>query len=67
MKLSRRGVFALAGAGVLAAPALAQAQTQATPTRDALAAARDANRKSGEKLAQFAIPMSAEPAFVFHP
>lgn len=65
MKLSRRGLLALAGAS--AGQAMAQvAQPPATPASpDLVAKARDENRQSAENLTKFEIPMSTEPAFVF--
>ena len=62
MKLSRRTMLALAGAG----SALAQTPA-APPTAPAhpLEKAREENRHSAESLTQFAIPMSTEPAFIF--
>jgi hypothetical protein len=65
MKLSRRGILALAGAGVALE---AVAQTPAAPAdvnADPVAKAREENRRSADKLAKFDIPMSTEPAFVF--
>ena len=65
MKLSRRTILALAGAGA------ALAQTPAAPSgasaspADALEKAREENRRSAEDLAKFDIPMSTEPAFIF--
>jgi hypothetical protein len=60
MKLSRRSLFALT------AVALAQTATPppATPA-DRLEKARADNLKSAEKLTQFQIPMSTEPALQF--
>jgi hypothetical protein len=60
MKLSRRSLLALTGV------ALAQTTPPppATPA-DRLEKARADNLKSAEKLTQFQIPMSTEPAFVF--
>jgi hypothetical protein len=66
MKLSRRGLLALAGGGV----ALSQVPPATPPTTgkpDPLTAAREENRRSAEILAKFEIPMSTEPAFVFRP
>ena len=65
MKLSRRNLLALAGAGVAAAQT-----TQPTPpapsTPEAkVASARDDNRKSAERLTGFEIPIETEPAFSF--
>jgi hypothetical protein len=62
MKLSRRTLLALAGAGTVLA------QTPAPPPAaplDPVDKARQENRHSAETLAQFAIPMSTEPAFTF--
>jgi len=62
MKLSRRSMLALAGAGA------ALAQTPAAPpaaATDPLEKAREENRHSAESLAKFEIPMSTEPAFIF--
>jgi len=56
----------LALAGVSAGLGHGAAQTPPNaPKPDALAAAREENRLSAEKLAKFEIPMSTEPAFVF--
>ena len=63
MKLSRRGVLALAGAGMAAL----KAQSPPALPADRLATARENNRKGADKLAQFAVPMSTEPSFVFRP
>lgn len=68
MKLSRRNLLALAGTGAALMEAAAQAQdaqpAPATPEAR-LAAAREDNRQSAERLAKFDIPMSTEPAFSF--
>lgn len=64
MKLSRRGILALAGAGA----GLAQQPPAPPPANpDPLAKAREENRRAAETLAKFDIPMSTEPAFVFRP
>jgi hypothetical protein len=67
MKLSRRGILALA----VASQAIAQTPPPAVPPTgtkpDPLAAAREENRHSAEALANFDIPMATEPAFVFRP
>lgn len=63
MRFSRRRMLALAGTTV--ALTSAKAQQPPAPPADRLATARDDNRKSAEKLAQFQIPMSTEPSFVF--
>jgi len=70
MKLSRRSLFAIAGAGA----AIAQTQT-APPAAPAapensdpkVAAAREENRRSAQRLAAFEIPIETEPAIVFRP
>lgn len=67
MKLSRRGVLALAGAGMAALKAQTPATPPATSPADRLATARENNSKGSQKLTQFAIPMSTEPSFVFRP
>ena len=70
MKLSRRGILALAGVGAAMAPAIAQNPAPQPPPDakpDPLAVARDENRRSAETLAKFAVPMSTEPAFIFRP
>lgn len=61
MKLSRRSLLALTGASVMA-------QTTAPPPptpADRLEKARADNLQNAEKLTDFQIPMSTEPAFVF--
>ena len=68
MKLSRRSWFALAGAG--AALAQTQAPPPAVPAAPAspdpkVASAREDNRRSAQKLADFDIPIETEPAVVF--
>jgi len=69
MRISRRGMLALAGAGAALAQAPAPAPPDTakpeSPKPDALAAAREENRQSAETLAKFDIPMSTEPAFQF--
>lgn len=70
MKLSRRGMLALAGAGAALSQAAPQppSTTPAAPPAtnpDPVAAAREQNRRSAEDLARFDLPMSAEPAFIF--
>lgn len=67
MKLSRRTMLALAGAGTALAqtPAAPPPAASSTAPADPLEKAREENRHSAESLAQFAIPMSTEPAFVF--
>jgi hypothetical protein len=72
MKLSRRGMLALAGAGAaVAGTGAALAQTPAQPPApsnpDPLDKARQENRHAAETLTNFKIPMSTEPAFVFRP
>ena len=71
MKLSRRGILALAVASPVTSMVSAQNPPPATPPPDAkpdpAAAAREENRHSAETLAKFDIPMSTEPAFVFRP
>lgn len=64
MKLTRRGMLALTGAGV----ALSQEPPTPAPANpDPLAKAREDNRRSAETLTKFEIPMSTEPAFSFRP
>ena len=65
MKLSRRGLLALAGASAAQAMAQTPPPPPAVPNPDPVAAAREDNRRSAENLARFEIPMSTEPAFVF--
>lgn len=66
MKLSRRNLLALAGAGVAAAQTTTQTTAPAPSTPEAkVASARDDNRKSAERLTQFEIPIETEPAFSF--
>jgi hypothetical protein len=68
MILSRRNLLALAGTGAVLAEAAAQTQTPppkpSTP-EERVAAAREDNRRSAERLAKFDIPISTEPAFLF--
>jgi len=68
MKLSRRSLFALAGAGA------AIAQTQTPPPAPSagpenpdpkVAAAREENRRAAQRLGAFEIPIETEPAVVF--
>jgi hypothetical protein len=67
MKLSRRGMLALAGVSALG-QAVAQTPAPQPETKpDPLTAAREENRQAAETLAKFQIPMSTEPAFVFRP
>jgi hypothetical protein len=68
MKLSRRSMLALAGAGAALGGTADNATAQtppAAPKPDPLTAAREDNRRSAETLAKFEIPTSTEPAFVF--
>ena len=68
MKLSRRGMLAMASAGAVLGKAIAQipaAPPVANP--DPVEKARAENRRSAEILAKFEIPMSTEPAFIFRP
>ena len=64
MKLSRRSILALTGAGAVLAQTPAPAPN-APANPDKVAAAREENRRSAENLAKFEIPMSTEPAFTF--
>ena len=66
MKLSRRSILALAGAGAVQAVAQTTSQT-AAPNPDPVAKAREDNAHGAEVLTKFEIPMSAEPAFTFRP
>jgi hypothetical protein len=68
MKITRRGLV-LGGAGVSAAPLLAQAP-QAPPAvgstpEEELAAARKQNASNAAALDKFRVPMATEPAFQF--
>jgi len=69
MKVSRRSVLALAGAGVAFPNAIeAQAPPPVSATEgaaDPVAVAREENRQAAETLAKFEIAMSTEPAFIF--
>jgi hypothetical protein len=66
MKLSRRNMLALTGAGAGLYQAIAQTPpaAPAAPT-DLLEKARQDNRRGAENLTRFEIPMSTEPAFTF--
>lgn len=64
MKLSRRGMLALAGAGAALGKAAGQTPPAAT-NPDLVEKARQDNRQSADTLAKFQIPMSTEPAFIF--
>jgi hypothetical protein len=65
-------MLALAGASALG-NAAAQTPAQPVPASqgdakpDAVAKAREDNRRSAEVLAKFEIPMATEPAFIFRP
>ena len=67
MKLSRRGMLALAGASAFGTAVAQTATPQPEAKPDPLTAAREENRQAAERLAGFRIPMSTEPAFVFRP
>jgi hypothetical protein len=67
MKLSRRGILALAVASQAIAQTPQPAVQPAGTKPDPLAAAREENQHNAEALAKFDIPMSTEPAFVFRP
>jgi hypothetical protein len=62
MKVSRRGLLGLAGAGLVAAQPPADTTT---PKPDPLTTAREDNRRGAERLSKFEISMSTEPAFTF--
>jgi hypothetical protein len=67
MKLSRRTMFTLAGAGAIASAAAQTPAPQNEPKPDPLTKAREDNRQSAENLTKFEIPMSTEPSFIFRP
>jgi hypothetical protein len=70
MRLSRRRMLVLTGAGTGLYQAMAQtpaappAASPIAPT-DPLEKAREDNRRSADNLSKFAIPMTTEPAFIF--
>jgi hypothetical protein len=59
-KISRRKLMAAA-----AGTAVAAAQTPVPPQTDLAQAAREQNRRSGDVLTRFEIPLATEPAFHF--
>ena len=66
MKLSRRNLFALAGAGVAIAQTTQPTQPSPPATPEAkVASARDDNRRAAERLTSFEIPIETEPSFSF--
>jgi hypothetical protein len=62
-KLTRRALAATIAGAAAAAAALPAQQ----PENDALAAAREAVRKTAATLDAFDLPLTAEPAFLFKP
>ena len=60
-KLTRRQLVA----AVAAPAALAQAPKASEPPADELQAAKNRVRQDGEKLTQYQLPVSTEPAFHF--
>lgn len=65
MKLTRRGMLALAGASAALAQLPAPPPAAANP--DLLEKAREDNRRAAGVLAKFDLPMATEPAFTFRP
>lgn len=66
-KLSRRGFGRLLAASPLAVAARAAAAPQALSREQELRAAGERQTTSGQAIAKFDLPMSAEPAFTFRP
>lgn len=70
MKLSRRHMLALAGAGGMLRKGMPQTPSAAQPAPppanpDPVAAAREQHRRGAENLSKVDLPITTEPAFLF--